>query len=66
MKPGMTFQERARLGFEALAKQGPVTLEEARAQTLWIRGDFKNKEEALKFVKTLSNEEYINYIRGTK
>ncbi|WP_165587173.1 hypothetical protein [Flavobacterium sp. MEB061] len=28
----ISFQERAKLGMEILAKQGPVTLEQARAQ----------------------------------
>ena len=66
MKPCMTFQELAKLGAEVLAKQLPVTIEEARAQFLRIRGDFKTQEEALKFVESPSNEEYINYINGTK
>lgn len=66
MKPGMTFQELAKLGAEALATQPPVTLEETRAQSLWVRGDFPTQEEALKFVRTLTNEEYINYVKGTK
>ena len=66
MKPGMTFYERAILGAEVLAKQRPVTIEEMRAQFLRVRGDFKTQEEALKFLESLSNEEYINYIKGTK
>ena len=60
------FQERAIKGMKQLAKQGPVTLEEARAQALWIRKDFPNKEEALKFVRSLTEEEYISYINGSK
>lgn len=32
-----TFQEMARLGMEKLAKQKPVTLEEARAQVKWLK-----------------------------
>lgn len=63
--PLVNFRERAALGFDNLAKQPPVTLEEARAQVLWLRGDFPNKEEALKFVRTLTNKEYVNYIKGT-
>jgi hypothetical protein len=66
MKPDITFQERAKLGAEALAKQPPVTLEEMRAQSLRVRGDFPTQEEALKFVRTLTNEEYINYVKGIK
>jgi hypothetical protein len=66
MKEGMTFKERAKLAMEALAKQGPITLEEAKAQALWIRGDFPNKEEALKFVRSLTQEEYLNYINGSR
>lgn len=37
----MTFRELAKLGFEALAKQSPVNIEEMRAQFLWGRGDLK-------------------------
>ena len=62
----MTFQEFAKLDAEALAKQGSVILEEARAQSLWLRGDFKTQEEALKFVRTLSDDEYINYVKGLR
>lgn len=32
----MSFQERAKLGMEMLSKQRSFTLEEMRAQTLWI------------------------------
>ncbi len=62
MKRGMTFQELAKLGAEALAKQEPVSFEEMRAQALRVRGDFKTEEEALKFVRSLTNEEYENYM----
>jgi len=33
----MSFQERAKLGMELLAKQKPVTLEEAQAQVKWLK-----------------------------
>jgi len=33
MKPGITFQELAKLLAEQLAKQGPLTLEEMREST---------------------------------
>ena len=36
MKKGMTFQELAKLGMEALAKQPLVTLNQARAQFLRV------------------------------
>ncbi len=62
MKRGMTFQERAKLAMEALAKQEPVSFDEMRAQVLRVRGDFKTQEEALKFVRSLTNEEYENYM----
>jgi hypothetical protein len=60
------FQERAIQGMKLLAKQGPVTLEQAKAQFLWVRDDFKTYEEALKFVRSLTQEEYINYIHSSK
>ena len=43
MKPGTTFQERAEIAMEQLAKQPPVTLEYARAQCLWLKSP-KNPE----------------------
>jgi hypothetical protein len=66
MKHNMTLDEMAKLGMERLAKQKPTTIEEARAQALWIRKDFPNKEEALKFVRSLSEEEFIKYLHGSK
>lgn len=33
----ISFQEMARLGMEALAKQKPMSLEQMRAQVLWIK-----------------------------
>ncbi len=66
MKRGMTFQELAKLGAEALAKQPPVTLDEMRAQVLRVRGDFKTQEEVLEFVRSLTNEEYENYMGSKK
>ncbi len=47
----MSFQERARLGMEMLAKQRPFTLEEKREQVIRvkIRGSSKNKEEEVKY-----------------
>ena len=47
MRPNMSFQERAKLGMELLAKQPPVTLEQARAQVLWLKkqSNAKNKKK---------------------
>jgi hypothetical protein len=56
----------ALMGMEILAKQPPVSLEEMRAQALRVRGDFRTTEEALAFVRTLTNDEYVNYMQGTK
>jgi hypothetical protein len=64
MIPYLTFELRAKICMDMLSKQEPVTLEYARAQTLKIRGDFATIEEALKFVNTLTNDEYINYVQG--
>ena len=50
MDYNISFQERARLGQELLDKQGPVTLEYARAQVLCLKicSSNKNKEEDIK------------------
>jgi len=64
MKPNMTFEDLAKAQREALTKQGPTTTNEMRAQFLRLRGDFPNEEEALKFINTLSNEEYEKYLNG--
>jgi len=37
MKLKLTFQERAKLAMEALGKHQPVTLNQARAQALWLK-----------------------------
>lgn len=46
----MTFKERAEIAKKMLAKQRPVTLEQARAQAIWIklRSSNKNKEQEVK------------------
>lgn len=41
----MTFQERAKLAMEALSKQPPVTLEQARAQVQRIKDRSKAKNK---------------------
>lgn len=41
----LTFKERAELGMEILAKQGPVTLEQARAQAKWLKEASTSKEK---------------------
>ncbi|WP_170214157.1 hypothetical protein [Flavobacterium pectinovorum] len=41
----ISFKERARLSMEQLAKQGPVTLEQARAQAKWLSEVSKSKEK---------------------
>ena len=33
----ISFQERAKLSMEQLSKQSPVTLEEAKAQAIWLK-----------------------------
>lgn len=51
MKPKITFQEMARLGIELLKKQPPVTLDEAKAQSEWLRKSSttpKNKRKRAK------------------
>ncbi len=37
MNTNLTFKERAEIAMKMLEKQGPVTLEEARAQAKWIK-----------------------------
>lgn len=37
MNSKLTFKERAKIGFEMLKKQTPVTLEEAREQVLRLK-----------------------------
>jgi hypothetical protein len=66
MNLNMTFEERAKIGLEMLANRHPHTLNEMKAQALWVRGDFLTKEEALKFVNALSDEEYMDYITVNK
>ena len=39
----ISFQERAKLSLEQLAKQKPVTLEEARAQAKRLREESQSK-----------------------
>lgn len=51
MDHNISFQERAKLAKELLAKQGPVTLDYARAQVLWLKfrsNSNKNKEQDIK------------------
>ncbi|HXU26986.1 MAG TPA: hypothetical protein VN698_07130 [Bacteroidia bacterium] len=43
MKTTLTFQERTKLAMELLAKQKPVTLEEAREQAKWLSSISSNK-----------------------
>jgi Fe-S cluster assembly ATPase SufC len=41
----LSFQERAKLGMEQLAKQKPVTIEEARAQAERLRKASQSKDK---------------------
>lgn len=41
----ISFEERAKIGMEMLAKQKPVTLEEARAQAKWLSEMSTSKEK---------------------
>jgi len=45
--PSMSFNDRARWGFALLSMQGPVTLEQARAQVRWLKENSvaKNKKK---------------------
>ncbi|OFY87781.1 MAG: hypothetical protein A3F72_02765 [Bacteroidetes bacterium RIFCSPLOWO2_12_FULL_35_15] len=49
----MSLQERAKIGMEALKKQEPVTLSQARAQALlvelWSGSNNKQQNEAIKY-----------------
>jgi hypothetical protein len=71
MKPNTSFQELARLAMEQIEKQGPVTLEQARGQVLWIKdreffikrfsaiGDFEDaRKNAIEYLKDISEEDY--------
>jgi hypothetical protein len=44
MKSNLTFQERAKLGMEQLAKQPPITLQEALAQVAFLKSTSTSKE----------------------
>jgi hypothetical protein len=52
--PHVSFKENSILGFDALAKQKPVTLETMRVQCMWIR--YGNKGET----KSMYLEKYRN------
>lgn len=41
----ISFKERAKIAMEQLAKQPPVTLEQARAQAKWLSQASKSKEK---------------------
>lgn len=41
----LTFEERAKISMEQLAKQGPVTLEQARAQAKRLSENSTSKEK---------------------
>ena len=41
----LTFKERAEIGMKQLAKQKPVTLEQARAQAKWLSETSTSKEK---------------------
>jgi len=41
----ISFKERAKLAMEQLAKQRPVTLEQARAQAKWLSESSKSKQK---------------------
>ena len=43
MNTNLTFKERAKISMELLAKQTPVTLEEAREQAKWLSSISSNK-----------------------
>ncbi len=45
MKPNMSFQERSRLAMEQLAKQEPVTWEQALAQVKWLKEQSTSKNK---------------------
>jgi hypothetical protein len=48
MKYNVSFQERAKLGMELLSKQPSTTLQEARAQALWLKKISTSKERKLR------------------
>ena len=56
----MLFQQRAKLAMEQLAKQSPVTLEQARAQAIRIklRSQNKNKEHEIKNLLKIYNPKW--------
>lgn len=41
----MTFEERAKLSMEQIAKQEGVTIEQARAQAKWLSEASKSKDK---------------------
>ncbi len=43
MKSNLSFQERAKLGMEALSKQPPTTLQEALAQVAFLKSTSTSK-----------------------
>ncbi|MFH6946386.1 hypothetical protein [Flavobacterium sp. FlaQc-50] len=45
MNCNISFKERAKIGMEILAKQKPVTLEQARAQAKWLSESSTSKEK---------------------
>lgn len=66
MDYNISFQELAKLQAEVLAKQEPVTLEEARAQCIWLNKNI-SKEEALEIAnrfKGRPDSEYRDWWNG--
>ena len=48
MKKILSFEERAKLAMEALAKQPPVTIEEVRAQVKWLKEKSTSKNKKVR------------------
>ena len=66
MKTVKSFQERAMLAMEELSKQPPVTLEEARAQALWIRYGKKGETKEMYLEKYRRGEFDFIYKKHNK
>ena len=63
--PHVSFKERTILGFDGLAKQKPVTLEEMRAQCMWLKYGKKGETKEM-YLEKYRNGEFDFFYKPQK
>jgi len=63
MRYNVSFQKRAKKVLELLSKRPPVTLEEMRAQAMWVQ--FHKKGETVEmYLEKYRNGDFDKYYKG--